>query len=256
MLKRGEKNSWFYPHEPDISAAHRLFCFPYAGGGASMFYSWQSEFPQGIQVCPIQLPGRENRLDEAPFTNLFELVKASEEVLSPYLDLPFSLFGHSMGAKIAFELSRKLKREKGVEPTYLFVSGCQAPHIPEANPSHHLPKKAFIRELRRYSGTPEAVLQDAEFMEILLPLLRADFTLVETYEYMEQGGKLTCPIWVLGGEDDKEVSVKELEEWGTYTSSCIALRLFSGDHFFIRSAQTLVIKTISSVILGDVFHVS
>ncbi|MBE9572640.1 MAG: thioesterase [Proteobacteria bacterium] len=249
MSKREDKNPWFYPYEPDESAAYRLFCFPYAGGGASIFRTWQSGLGQKINICPVQLPGRENRIGEAPFTNLLEVVDSVEKALTPYLGLPFAFFGHSMGAKIAFELSRKLSQKKGIEPSYLFISGCLVPHIPEPNPICRLPKDAFIHELYRYSGTPEAVLMNAELMDFFMPLLRADFTLVETYECPKQDGKLMCPICVLGGEDDREASVEKLEAWRTYTSGCFDLRLFPGNHFFIISAQSLVLKTISTMLL-------
>jgi surfactin synthase thioesterase subunit len=135
---------------------------------------------EGVEVCPVQLPGRENRITEPPFTRLSLLVDAMAKNLDPYFDVPFAFFGHSIGAKIAFELVRDLRRKKGVEPVHLFVSGSRPPHIPEPRPLHLLPEHDFVRELRRFSGTPEAVMQSRDLMEMYLPILRADFSIDET----------------------------------------------------------------------------
>jgi medium-chain acyl-[acyl-carrier-protein] hydrolase len=151
MKSKSINNPWVILGKPNSRTRLRLFCFPYAGGGASIFRQWSDEMSEGVEVCPVQLPGRENRITEPPFTRLSLLVDAMAKNLDPYFDVPFAFFGHSIGAKIAFELVRDLRRKKGVEPVHLFVSGSRPPHIPEPRPLHLLPEHDFVRELRRFS---------------------------------------------------------------------------------------------------------
>src|SRR5260370_28895087 len=138
----------------------RLFCFPYAGGGTSIFHTWKGMLPPDVTVCPIQLPGREKRLAEPPFTRISLLVRAMAHALRPFLNCPFAFFGHSMGALISFELARQLRRQKAPEPTYLFVSAQKAPQLPDLTPPlHQLAEADFVEHLHRLYGTPEAILQ-------------------------------------------------------------------------------------------------
>ena len=226
----------------------RLFCFPYAGGGASIFRQWQESMPEGVEVCAVQLPGRENRVTEPPFTRLSLLVDAMVKNLDPYFDVPFAFFGHSIGAKIAFELARELRKKKGVQPVHLFVSGSRPPHIPEPRPLHLLPEHEFIKELRRFSGTPEAVMQSRDLMEMYLPILRADFAVDETYVYSENN-PVDCPISAFGGCDDSEANREELDAWQRHTKGNFTLQMFQGDHFFIKNSQSLLLHSISQILL-------
>ena len=239
---------WLILGKPKRKNRLRLFCFPYAGGGASIFRQWQENMPEGVEVCPVQLPGRENRIAEPPFTRLSLLVDAMTEALDPYFDLPFAFFGHSIGAKIAFELARELRRKKGVQPVHLFVSGSRPPHIPEPRPLHMLPEHEFIKELRRFSGTPEAVMQSRDLMEMYLPILRADFSIDETYIYYEDDS-FECPISAFGGSEDKEANREELEAWRQHTIGTFTLQMFQGDHFFLKSSQSLLLDSVSEVLL-------
>jgi surfactin synthase thioesterase subunit len=240
-------NAWLILAKPNRKTRLRLFCFPYAGGGASIFRRWQENMPESIQICPIQLPGRENRITEPPFTRLSLLVDAMVEAFGPYFDVPFAFFGHSIGAKIAFELVRELRRKKGLELVHLFVSGSRPPHIPEPRPLHLLPEHEFTKELRRFSGTPEAVMQSRDLMEMYLPILRADFSIDETYIYYEDN-PLDCPISAFGGSEDKETNRQELDGWRQHTLSSFTLQMFQGDHFFIKSSQSLLLDSISQVL--------
>lgn len=223
----------------------RLFCFPYAGGAASIFRIWSHELRRDIEICPIQLPGRENRLGEPPFTRLPPLVDALAQTLQPYLDKPFALFGHSMGALISFELARQLRKKNSPGPVHLFVSGRRAPQIPSRNlPMYQLPEAEFAEELRRFNGTPEAVLRNAELMQLLLPSLRADFSTVETYVYTTEL-PLECPISAFGGLQDKQVTRDDLAAWHCQTSGTFTLRILPGDHFFLHSAWMPLLQAIS-----------
>ena len=248
MESKKTNNAWLILREPKRKTRLRLFCFPYAGGGASVFRQWSENMPEGVEVCPVQLPGRENRITDSPFTKLALLVDAMVEAFDPYFDVPFAFFGHSIGAKIAFELARELRRKKGAQPVHLFVSGSRPPHIPEPRPLHLLPEHEFTKELRRFSGTPEAVMQSRDLMEMYLPILRADFALDETYVYYEDN-LFDCPISAFGGNEDKETNREELDAWRQHTTGTFTLQIFQGDHFFIKSSQSLLLYSISQVLL-------
>ncbi len=223
----------------------RLFCFPYAGGGASIYRTWASKLPPAVEVCPIYLPGRENRIREKLFTHISPLVQALADALQPHLDRPFAFFGHSLGALVAFELTRHLRRNQLPTPEYLFAAAHRAPQYPQHGSAvHQLPDPEFIRAVRRLGGTPEAVLQHEELMQMLLPILRADFTIYETYVYDDKP-PLACPISAFGGEQDHTVSVQELEGWHAQTLAAFSLRILPGNHFFLHSGQDLLLQSIS-----------
>ncbi|MCA1566165.1 MAG: thioesterase II family protein [Acidobacteria bacterium] len=224
----------------------RLFCFPYAGGNITLFHSWSRQLPASVEVCAAQLPGRGNRLREAPFTSLQPLVESLGQAISPLLQKPFAFFGHSMGALIAFELARYLRREKGVSPRHLFVSGRRAPQSPQReSPIYNLPQQEFIEELRRLEGTPAEVLDHPELMELMTPLLRADFTVVDTYEYVPEL-PLECGITAYGGLQDHEVSLESLEAWRELTRGRFILRMLPGGHFFVQSGQELLLRSLNT----------
>lgn len=227
--------AWIIGPRPGPGARLRLFCFPYGGAGASLYRGWSAALPATVAVCPVQLPGRENRLTEPSFRRLQPLIQALADGLTPYLDLPFALFGHSMGALVSFELARELRR-RGRFPACLLVSSFRAPHLPDPDPPiYHLPDAEFIQELADLGGTPPEVLENAELMELVLPRLRADLEVCDTYSYVPEA-PLACPITALGGVDDQEVRPEELEGWREHTSGAFRLRLFSGDHFYLHDA--------------------
>jgi medium-chain acyl-[acyl-carrier-protein] hydrolase len=236
-------DSWIPFHKPGPEARLRLFCFPYAGAGALIFRNWSDGLPADVEVCPVQLPGRGTRLMEHPFTQLSPLVETLAQALVPLLDRPFAFFGHSLGALVSFELARRVRRRYGVHPVRLFVSAGRAPQIPHrAPPIHTLPEKEFLAELRRLNGTPSEILNHEELMEIMLPLLRADFALYETYVYSTEP-PLNCPISAFGGLQDRRVNDTDLEAWRAQTSVSFSLRMFPGDHFFLN--QPLLLQVLS-----------
>lgn len=238
-------NSWVTYPKPNPQAKLRLFCFHYAGGGAMSFRSWSDNLPSTVEVCPIELPGRSFRLLETPFTEIPPLIQALAPAIAPSLTKPFAFFGHSMGGLVSFELARFLRQEYHQSPLHLFVSGHRAPQIPDRDPPvHALPKSEFLQELRRYNGTPKAVLENAELMELLLPTLRADFSVVETYVYAPEP-PLTCSIAAFGGLEDWKANAKDLEPWREQTNSAFSLEMFPGDHFFLHSAQSVVLESLS-----------
>lgn len=235
---------WVVFPKPCPRASLRLFCFPYAGGGASLFYPWVTHLPDEIELCPLQLPGRENRLAETPFTQLERLVPELANVIYPYLDRPFAFFGHSMGSLIAFELARYLRQQLALSPLHLFVSGHQAPQIPSAQqPISDLPEDEFIQKIRELNGTPENVFNNEELMQLLFPLLRADFTVSETYTYSAQA-PFSCSLSAFGGVKDSSVSYADLSSWRDQTAGTFTLRMFPGDHFFLHRGRNELLQAV------------
>lgn len=230
--------AWFPYQQTSTNARIRLFCFPYACGSASVYRTWQKHLSQEIEVCPVQLPGRDGRLREPPFTALAPLVEHLTAALLPLLDRPYAFFGHSMGALIGFELTRYLRRQgRSRLPTYLFVSGKGAPQLANTDPPvSHLPEADLIERLRHLKGTPEAVLRNAELISLFLPLIRADFALCETYQYVPDA-PLPCPITTFGGLQDEGVTREMLSLWREQTGASFRMYFFDGDHFFLQKKQ-------------------
>ena len=243
-------DSWIAFRKPNPQACLRLFCFPNAGTGASIFRTWSRGLPADVEVCPVQLPGRGTRLIETPFTQLTPLVQALAQALVPLLDKPFAFFGHSLGALVGFELARQLRRQSGVQPVHLFISADRAPQIPHQDrPIHELPEGELLVELRRLNGIPGKVLEDVELMQIMLPVLRADLAVYETYVYSTEP-PLNCPISTFGGLQDHRVSRGDLEAWSDQTSVSFSLRMFPGDHFFWHTTQPLLLQVLSQELRG------
>jgi medium-chain acyl-[acyl-carrier-protein] hydrolase len=241
---------WIVFRKVRRQARMRLFCFPYAGGGASAYRAWGDDLPQEVEVCPVQLPGRESRLRETPFTGIAPLINALAQALVPYLDLPFALFGHSMGAVISYETAHRLQQERGLHPVQLLVSARRAPQVPPTEePFHRLPDAEFRQKLRNLNGTPKSILEDAELMRLLLPLLRADFELNDTY-VPSASFMLECPITVYGGLADALARRQHLEAWREVTHASFLLRIFPGGHFFfLQESRQSFIRAIAEDLL-------
>jgi medium-chain acyl-[acyl-carrier-protein] hydrolase len=224
----------------------RLFCFPYAGGSGTMFRSWRMAMPPGVDVCGVQLPGRGTRVRERYFRHIDTLVPALTEAILPLCDRPFAFFGHSVGALIAFEVARHLRRQKGPEPLLLIASGRRAPQLPsEQPPIYALPHDAFVEELRQLEGTPEEVLHNQELMDLLIPTLRADFEICDTYEF-QPGTSLSVPIIAYGGADDRDDTPPKLAAWRSATDGPFSMRQFPGGHFFIHTAEPQLLRAVSA----------
>lgn len=225
----------------------RLICFPYAGGGPSLFRSWPFDLLRNIEVCAVQLPGREARMKEPPIADLRLLVAELLDEIEPSLDRPIALFGHSIGGLVAFEFARELRRRYGVEPVHLFVSGCPAPQLTDEDRLSELPDGEFLERMRRFNGTPKEILEHAEMMELVLPTLRADFSLRDTYVHRPER-PLDCAIAAFGGMADHAVGFDKLEPWNVHTAEGFQLWLFHGDHFFVRTAQAAVVEAVMLVL--------
>jgi medium-chain acyl-[acyl-carrier-protein] hydrolase len=236
--------------KPRSRARRRLLCVPYAGVGPSAYRQWGEALPADIEVGVVHLPGREGRLREAPFTRIEPLIDAATEALRPYLDLPFAMFGHSMGALVAFELARRFRDDRGITPTHLFVSGRRAPQLPARHPAiTHLPDDEFVKEIRRrYNGIPDEVLRHPDLLALLLPGLRADLSVIEAYAH-RPGSPLGCPIAAFGGLADPEATEAELVGWRQQTTGALSVRMFPGGHFFVQSAHEELMRILTDELM-------
>ena len=226
----------------------RLYCFAYAGGDAGMYLSWQTRLGPDIEICGVQLPGRGARLHEPVPESLPTLVEQIATVIADQAPQPFALFGHSLGALLAFEVARHLDRI-GVSPRHLFVSGCQAPtHRGGIRPLHLLSDEGLLEVLRDFNGTPPEVLRDREFMSLVLPTLRADFALACEYAY-RPGPQLSVPMTVLAGTGESGGRWGEVGRWADQTVAPCRLHWFDGDHFFIHSHKHAVIDRVRGQLL-------
>jgi medium-chain acyl-[acyl-carrier-protein] hydrolase len=223
----------------------RLFCLPYAGGSARMFATWRDGLPENVEVVPVEPPGRGARFNEPLHHRAEPLVDDLLPVLLARRDTPFALFGHSMGAVLAFELARRLEQRYGAPPLHLFVSAFRAPHLaPGAVPDHSLPDEQFRARLREFKGTPEEVLADEGLMELFVPILRADLAIADTYR-STGGAPVTCPVTAFAGTEDQEVGVPAVAQWSRHTTGGFALKAVPGDHFFLHSHRDLLLGEIA-----------
>jgi medium-chain acyl-[acyl-carrier-protein] hydrolase len=247
-------SKWFLRPAVYTQPRLRLFCFPYAGGAASAYSQWSSNVPAGVEVWPLQLPGRQNRLSETPIAQISAIVQALAPVLQECLDIPYAFFGHCMGAHLSFELVRQLRRQGAPLPEHLFVSARRAPQLPDMNTHcHHLSEPVFLKAVSNLNGLSKEFVENKELVQLMMPTLRADFKAAETYHYVEEE-PLSCPISAFGGTEDYSVTSEELMGWRYQTTGAFRFYLFPGDHFFIHSQQTSVLKAISREITQILEH--
>lgn len=238
------RSGWGRVNCPRPAARVRLICLPFAGGSANNYREWPTHLSPDVEVVAVQLPGRADRLAEATISSVDPLADQLLDGLSPFLDKPFAIFGHSMGALIGFELVRRL-RVHGREPVHFFASGCPAPHLARdrSTDRHRLPDREFIAAVVEMDGVPPEVLEHRDLIELLLPALRSDFKLVETYRYRPQP-PLSCPVSVFGGHQDEEVTPNEIEAWSCHAAGDFDIHMLSGGHFFLDSSRSALLRLI------------
>jgi medium-chain acyl-[acyl-carrier-protein] hydrolase len=243
MIPQTPANRWWHTAKSRARVRLRLFCFPYAGGSASLFWTWQVGLQDWVSVTALQLPGRANRIQEAPFTSMSDLIPIVGHSMIPLLTHgSFAFFGHSMGAVLGFEVARWLKHNGFPTPKSLFVAGRRAPQIPDTEHSiHGLDDSEFIANLANNKGTPTHVLNNRELMTLMLPTLRADFRLIETYEYYPDA-PLCSSIVAFGGTDDDETRDGKLDAWKAQTTQTFRRHQLQGDHFFIHTNEQELLR--------------
>ncbi len=217
----------------NLNAKWRLFCFPFAGGSGHEFRQWGEKLPE-VEVYGVLYPGRASRFTTPLIDELGEMVSAVQDELQDYQDKPYAFFGHSLGGLIAFELTRSLRGSRLQRPKLLCVSASDAPHLLPIPPIiHNLPDEAFIEAIRDFGGTPEAIFEHRELLDMTLPILRADLKILETYQY-RKGVPLTIPLYAVGGLGDTVVERDSLLSWEGHGTAEWDARFFQGDHFYFR----------------------
>jgi medium-chain acyl-[acyl-carrier-protein] hydrolase len=251
-MYRGVQNSLSPPAgavfrpAPNPAATLRLICFPYAGAGASAYHPWARLLPPAVELCALQLPGRELRRNERPYTTFAEAAAGLQATVAPLLDKPAVFFGHSLGALLAFETARGLRRAGQPQPRRLLLSSRRPPHLPEPfGPIAQLPEAEFVAEVqRRYDGIPQVILQEPELMALFLPTLRVDFAVLESHVYCEEP-PLAAVITVYGGSDDPLVTPAALELWRQHTTGSFGREQFAGGHFYLQTQRGALLASIA-----------
>lgn len=234
---------WLAPRRELANPGLRLFCV--GGGGASLYGAWGQGMPPGVEVWPLQPPGRESRLEEPPMTRIPQMAESLAEALAPLLDRPYALFGHSVGALAVFELARRLRLQGRRAPDWLFVSGHPAPHMPQRRPAvSHLAPREFWQAMSDHFDVGADVLENEDLKAMLYPALRADYELVETYVYQEEA-PLAVPISVFGGTRDLETTEAELRTWGRHTSRRFKYLMLEGNHTFVKTQREALVRELS-----------
>ena len=255
-MQKKPATSWVAMHRPRPEARLRLFCLPFAGGGASSYRTWHEELPRHIEVVPVQFPGREDRFREEPLSQLHELVGGMVSGLLPFMaTLPFAFFGHSLGAIVALEATRTLAGSGAPMPRHLILSARSAPQLPlRRTPVRNLSQADIAQWMRRVGGTPQQVLDNQELMDLLVPALRADLEIDDTYQSTPDF-VLSCPLTVVGGDQDDEALPHELQAWSPYTRNSFALHVLKGNHFFpFNESRSAVLSLIAATLPAARFN--
>lgn len=240
-------NKWFIRPLAKRAPHLRLICLPYAGGSASTYMSWAAHLPPEVELIAVQPPGRGTRTGEAPYAAMAPLVDELLSVFPEVVDRPYVLFGHSLGSRVAFELALRCQQMGLPLPVSLIASGSRPPHLRRSeHPIHDLPEAEFIAELRELNGTPEEVLQNEELLQLVIPLLRADFRIAELY--LAAQTRLACPLVVFGGTEDHEVSRQDLDAWRDLSTYDCEIHWIPGGHFFIEQNRALVLQKVNAIL--------
>jgi len=260
MAEKSELDKWIIRSKKIEHPRLRLFCLPYFAGGASIFTSWHEFLPDDIEVCAVQLPGREERGDEKPFDDVNELVKKMTEVIEPLLTTPIAFYAHSSGAGIALELTRYLRKEKDVNPTMFIVGGWRAPHLVspfkflEAIADDEVYKDKNIPNIKNHLRSleiPESVIENNEVFNEMLPSLRADILLGKRYKYLD-AAPLDCPLTAIAGTEDVVFTEEQLRGWKQHTNSTFKFRTVNGGHLFCRDNKEELLEILTTELSDSV----
>jgi surfactin synthase thioesterase subunit len=235
---------WFRRFFSAPDAECRLFCFPHAGGSASFYHPLARALAPSTDVLAVQYPGRQDRRAEPNFTGIDEVADQIADLLAPAPDRPFAFFGHSMGAIVSYEVTRRLEQRGLAGPVALFVSGRRAPAVHRIEEVHKGSDDDLLRALRDLSGTDPRILGDEEMLRMILPAVRSDYRAIECYRHAP-GAPVTCPIIAIGGEEDPRASVEEMRMWAEHTAGAFDLHIFPGGHFYLVNEQRKVLAVVA-----------
>jgi surfactin synthase thioesterase subunit len=247
-VSTAQTSAWIRRFHPAPAARTQLVCFPHAGGSASYFHPVSKALSPAVDVLAVQYPGRQDRRHEPMIDSVPALASAALAELRPWLDRPTAMFGHSMGAVVAFEIARQLEAE-GMEVVGLFLSGRRAP-IHRRQPTVHLLDDAgIVAELRTMEGTFGGMLDDPEVIRMIMPSVRNDYRAIETYVYVS-GPSLRCPIQVFTGDNDPYGTVDEARDWAGHTDGAFSMKVYPGGHFYLNTHAADVIGRIRQQLDG------
>ncbi|WP_031076430.1 thioesterase II family protein [Streptomyces sp. NRRL WC-3742] len=246
MIAAGVDSAWFrrYP-APAGRTERRLVCLPHAGGAAGLFHLWGGQLGPGVEVLAARYPGRQERIAEPCLDSMPRLADAVTAALLPHLDRPLALFGHSMGASLAYEVALRLEHLHGVRPHALFVSARRAPHRVRPKEAYLGGDRAIVEEVRRLGGTDVGLLDDPDLYELVMPAIRADFRIVGTYR-PQPGHPVHCPVVGYVGDGDPEVSAADLREWAEVTTGGFDLAVLPGDHFYLNRQRDALVRDLAA----------
>ena len=250
MPSSTENDLWLRRYHPASDAGVRLVCFPHAGGAATYYHALSAALSPTVDVVAVQYPGRQDRRGEPLIDDLMVVADKLSAVFTDWTDRPLAFFGHSMGATIAFEVARRLE-SRGVRLAILFVSGRPAPSMPRRGHRVHLSDDAAVlAEMKKLSGTESQLLEDDDFVRMVLPAVRNDYKAIETYRYVP-GPDVGCPVLAMIGDDDPKVNQAEAESWRSHTSGQFDLRVYRGGHFYLNdhreSVNRLLVERLTAV---------
>jgi len=245
------RSDWFIRPQPKLAPAARLICLPYAGGSAATYVPWAKSLPLPVELVALQPPGRGSRMNETPHAQMEALVAELMRVFPMLTDRPYVLFGHSLGSRVAFEVTLQCQRKGIPMPARFIASGSRAPHLTKRElPIHDLPDAQFVEALRDLDGTPEEILNNSELLQWLLPLLRADFRIADLH--VAPRTALNCPLTVLAGTEDETVSRAEAEAWKELTTGEFDIQWVNGGHFFVERNQAWVLEQVTALVTDTI----
>lgn len=240
--------TWFRRYPPSAPVRMRLLCLPHAGGSASSYHSWGNAFGDDVEVLATRYPGRQERIAEPCLESMEELADAITAAVLPLLDKPLALFGHSMGASLAYEVAVRLERKHGFCPSVLLVSSQRPPHGQRPRTAHLGGTESVLAEVRKLGGTDAALLEDPDLRELVLPALLADFTVVG--RYAEKGPRpavpVRCPVIGYVGDRDPNVTAEEVAAWAGVAPKGFELKVLEGDHFYLAPRRDELVADLAS----------
>ncbi|MFG3258660.1 thioesterase II family protein [Streptomyces sp. NPDC048172] len=243
MNARADEDRWIRRFHPAPEAATRLVCLPHAGGSASFYFPVSRALAPQVDVLAVQYPGRQDRLAEPCVESIADLADAVTERLLPWADRPLAVFGHSMGATLAFEVALRLE-QRGITLQALFPSGRRAPSRHREETTHLRDDAGLVQAVKELGGTESQMLDDEELLRAVLPAIRSDYRAAETYRY-RPGPPLSCPVYAMVGDSDPRASVDEVRSWGDHTEERFELQTYPGGHFYLNAQAPRVVDAIT-----------